>query len=334
MILPLVNLSLIFHVNKRVMQPKTIKSIFENLVDIAEKADSQGWGEANEIKLPFINNNKKILDKPDGKIHLGVYDRDYREAVSFWDGLMQENKYAQNLIIDLEFLLDKLDGNEDQIINLDKVKESISSLPETVLANMLAVRLNKSLKLNLETFRQHPYSPYIRSIAKNNVNQIQEFAKEYGLSLIEVNLNAKCFKSFPEKLDEIFFLNDSGKFSIDHNDLLDVRELILGAKGAQIYLSGGLLKQALNLNIIMQNDLNEIYMEFIPNKSHISIESFQGDKFSIQTHSLGVNLSISKSNIILMANNSRVDISAKLKQSTKLTVLDLAPDSQINIERD
>ncbi|MEB3316044.1 MAG: hypothetical protein VKK32_07515 [Candidatus Melainabacteria bacterium] len=316
------------------MNFKSVKSIFENLIEIAEQADSQAWDEKAEEKFPFKQiSTKMVLEKPDGKIHLGIYDRDYKEAVSFWDGLMQDNKYSQNLIIDLEFLLDKLDGNEDQIINLEKVKESIKTLPETVLANILAVRLNKSLKLNLETFRKHPYSPYTRSIAKNNVDKIKEFAEEYDLKLIDVNLGAKSFKLFPEKLDEIFFLNEEGRFAIDHNDLLDVREMILGAEGAQVYLSGGLLKSPLNLNIIMQNDLNEVYMEFLPSNSSISVEMVNGDKFSIFTYVLGVNLSVSKSNIILLANNSNVDIKASLDKNTKLTVLDLAPESQIDIKR-
>jgi hypothetical protein len=316
------------------MDSKSVKSIFENLIEIAEQSDSQAWDEKTEEKFPFKHMPAKmVLEKPDGKIYLGIYDRDYKEAVNFWDGLMQDNKYSQNLIIDLEFLLDKLDGNEDQIINLEKVKESIKTLPETVLANMLAVRLNKSLKLNLETFRKHPYSPYTRSIAKNNVDKIKEFAEEYDLKLIDVNLATKSFKLFPEKLDEIFFLNEEGRFAIDHNDLLDVREMILGAEGAQVYLSGGLLKSALNLNIIMQNDLNEVYMEFLPSNSSISVEMMNGDKFSIFTYVLGVNLSISKSNIILLANNSNVDIKASLDKNTKLTVLDLAPESKIDIER-
>jgi hypothetical protein len=198
---------------------------------------------------------------------------------------------------------------------------------------MLTVRLNKSLKLNLETFRKHPYSPHTRSIAKNNVSKIKEFAEEYDLKLIDVNLSAKSFKLFPEKLDEIFFLNEEGRFAIDHNDLLDVREMILGAKGAQVYLSGGLIKSALNLNIIMQNDLNEVYMEFLPSNSSISIEMVNGDKFSIFTYVLGVNLSVSKSNIILLANGSNVDIKSSLDKNTKLTVLDLAPESQIDIKR-
>ena len=303
------------------MNSKSVKSIFENLIDIAEQADSQAWDEKAEEKFPFRQMSTKIVvEKPDGKIHLGIYDRDYREAVSFWDSLMQENKYSQNLIIDLESLLDKLDGNEDQIINLEKVKESVNTLPEIVLANMLAIRLNKSLKLNLETFRKHPYSPHTRSIAKNNVDKIKEFAEEYDLKLIDVNLGAKSFKLFPEKLDEIFFLNEEGRFAIDHNDLLDVREMILGAKGAQVYLSGGLIKSALNLNIIMQNDLNEIYMEFLPTNSSINIEMVNGDKFSIFTY-------------VLLANNSNVDIKSSLDKNTKLTVLDLAPESQIDIKR-
>ena len=209
------------------MDSKSVKSIFENLIEIAEQADSQAWDEKAEEKFPFKQiSTKMVLEKPDGKIHLGIYDRDYREAVSFWDSLTQDNRYPQNLIIDLEFLLDKLDGNEDQIINLEKVKESVNTLPEIVLANMLTVRLNKSLKLNLETFRKHPYSPHTRSIAKNNVSKIKEFAEEYDLKLIDVNLSAKSFKLFPEKLDEIFFLNEEGRFAIDHSDLLDVRGML------------------------------------------------------------------------------------------------------------
>lgn len=316
------------------MSNKSIKSIFQNLIEVAEQADSQAWSRDLDSRLPFKQvNSNTILEEPDGKIHLGIYDRDYREAVNLWDGLTQNKNFAQNIVIDMELLLDKLDGSEDQIIDLNKVKQSVNDLPELVLANMLTVRLNKSLKLNLETFRKHPYSPYTRNIARKNVEKIQEFALEYGLNIININLETKSFRLFPEKLDEIFFLNEEGKFSIDHNDLLDVRELILGAQGAQIYLSGGLLKASLNLNIVMQNDLNEVYMEFIPNKSSITIEMFNGDHFSIYTHALGVNLSITKSNIILLANNSNVDIKASLDPNSKLTVLDLAPESKIDIKR-
>ena len=310
---------------------RSIKGIFENLIDLAVKSDSQALDERY-----FNRSHVSILpveEKPDGKIYLGVYDRDYQEIVNFWEGVTQSKILSHALILDLEFLLDKLDGSEDQVIDLQKVKQSIEVLPESVLENMLMVRLNKSLALNLDTYKRHPYSPFKRSLAKSNIEQIQSFADFYSLDLINVDLDSKAYKDFPELLDEIFFINDSGKYSIDHNDLIPVKELVLSGEDAYVYVSGGLIKEPTKLKIIIQNLNNEFNIEFLPAGSQLQFETASGDYFSIDSKDLGADLTYKPNNFSVKANNSNIDISGNINESFKLTMYDMGAESKINIFR-
>lgn len=313
------------------MGKKSIKTMFENLIELAEKSDSQAlddkfYKKTSQCPCP-------VEQKPDGKLHLGIYDRDYQEIVSFWEGVTESKILSQGLIMDLEFLLDKLDGSEDQIIDLVKVKEAIAILPEKVLENMLIIRLNKSLSLNLDTYKRHPYSPFKRSLARSHIEQIQDFAEIYGLDLMKVDINSRAYENFPDHLDEIFFINESRKYAIDHNDLLPVKELILSGENAQVYVNGGLIKEPTSLKIAIHNKNNELNLEFLPAGSRLEFETLDGDYFSLDSIDLGADITYTPNNFSIKANHANIDISGNINETFKLTMYDMGPQSRINIFR-
>ena len=115
--------------------------------------------------------------------------------------------------------------------------------------------------------------------------------------------------------------------------MLTVDELVLATSRAKVFVSGGLIKEATKLKILICNFTNEFNIEFLPAGSCLEFRTLDGDYFITESIDLGADISYKSKKFSIKANHSNLNVKAYLSDKFKLTMFDLGSGSKLDISR-